>query len=127
MGEEHAFLHILIDEMALQLTCTTPGCNYGDGGNPYQTPALEATLAMQMLNNHRADAHGAHAAGGGGPGGAVKKIHMEKIPRPVLSGGSSQEDFKQFRMQWDRYVRASNETDEVRIRDQLLQCPDSRH
>ena len=28
-------------------------------------------------------------------------------------------------MQWDRYVRASNETDEVRIRDQLLQCPDT--
>ena len=42
MGEEHAFLDILIDEMALQLTCTTPDCNHGYGGNPYQTPSLGA-------------------------------------------------------------------------------------
>ena len=50
---------------------------------------------------------------------------MEKIPRPELSGGSSQEDFRQFKIQWDQYVRASNETDDVRLRDQLLQCPDT--
>merc|ERR1712082_267004 len=28
-------------------------------------------------------------------------------------------------MGWDQYVRASNETDDVRLRDQLLQCPDT--
>merc|ERR1711940_503157 len=78
-----------------------------------------------MLNIHIRLAHNVPPGGGGGPGGGAKKIHMEKIPRPTLSGGSSQEDFKQFKQQWDRYIRASNETDAVRIRDQLLQCPDT--
>ena len=50
---------------------------------------------------------------------------MEKIPRPQLSGGSTQEDFRQFKIQWNKYVRASNETDDVRLRDQLLECPDN--
>ena len=56
MGEEHDFRNILIDEMAIQLPCTTPGCDHGDGGTPYKTLALEPALAMEMLNNHRADA-----------------------------------------------------------------------
>ncbi len=125
MGEENTFLNILIAEMPIQLPCTTPGCDHGDGGAAYKTPALDFADAVQILDRHRADAHGVHPAGGAGPGGGVKKIHMEKIPRPELSGGSSQEDFRQFKQQWDRYVRASNETDEVRLRDQLLQCPDT--
>ena len=40
-------------------------------------------------------------------------------PRLELSGGSSQEDFRQFKCQLDQYIRADNETDEVRFRDQL--------
>ena len=125
MVEEHNFLEILIAEMSIQLTCAAPDCAHGDGGAVYKTPALEPTLAMEMLKIHRADAHNVPPDGGGAPGGGAKKIHMEKIPRPTLSGGSSQEDYRQFKQQWDQYVRASNETDEVRIRDQLLQCPDT--
>ena len=115
MVEEHNFLEILIAEMSIQLTCAAPDCAHGDGGAVYKTPALEPTLAMEMLNIHIRLAHGVNPVGGAGPGGGVKKIHMEKIPRPALSGGSSQEDFMQFKQQWDRYVRASNETDEVRL------------
>ena len=62
--------------------------------------------------------HNVRDAGGVGPGGGVK-IHLSKIPGLKLSGGSSQEDFRQFKCQWDPYIRASNETNEVRFRDQL--------
>ena len=61
---------------------------------------------------------GAACDGGGG------KILLAKKPRPEISGGSSQEDFKFFKRTWNQYVRASNEVDEVKLRDQLLHCPD---
>ena len=124
MGEEDDFRNILIAEMAVELTCTHPNCTYGVEGIPYKTQALEIEYALKVLDRHLLS-HGVHGAGGGGPGGGIKKIHMEKIPRPELIGGSSQEDFRQFKIQWDQYVRASNETDDVRLRDQLLQCPDT--
>ena len=125
MGEERTFLDILFAEMPVELPCATPDCNYGEEGAVYKTPALDFANAIQMLNIHRADAHGVHPAGIGQPGGGVKKIHLSKIPRPELSGGSSREEFRQFKCQWDQYIRAANETDEVRFRDQLLQCPDA--
>ena len=70
-----------------------------------------------MLDRHLL-AHNVRDTGGVSPGGGVK-IHLSKIPRLELSGGSSQEDFRQFKCQWDQYIRASNEIDEVRFRDQL--------
>ena len=124
MGEEADFRNILIAEMAVELTCTYQGCTYGVEGAPYKTPALEIEYSFKVLELHLVN-HGVQGAGGGGPGNGVKKIHMEKIPRPQLSGGSTQEDFRQFKIQWDQYVRASNETNDVRLRDQLLQCPDT--
>ena len=111
--------------MPVQLPCATPDCNYGDDGAVYKTPALEFADAIQMLHIHRADAHGAQAGGGGGVGGGILKTHLSKIPRPEISGGSSQEDFRQFKVKWGQYVRSSNETDDVKLRDQLLQCPDA--
>ena len=94
MQEEIDLSNILIAEMPVALPCAAPDCNYGEEGAVYKTPALDFADAIQMLNIHRADAHGVHPAGGAGPGGGVKKIHMEKIPRPALSGGSSQEDMR---------------------------------
>ncbi len=72
-----------------------------------------------MLDRHLL-AHNVCDAGDVSPAGGVK-IHLSKIPRLELSGGSSQEDFRQFKCQLDQYTRASNnnETDEVRFRDQL--------
>ena len=43
---------------------------------------------------------------------------------PLVGGGCSQEDFKYFIRSWNQYVRASNEVDPVKLRDQLLHCPD---
>ena len=44
MGEEHAFWNILIDEMPVELSCTTPGCNHGDGGARPQLLSLTMRL-----------------------------------------------------------------------------------
>ena len=124
MGEEADFRNILIAEMAIELPCTHPNCTHGVDGTPYKTPALDGALAFQVLELHDKQSHQVRGAGGGGLGNGVK-IHMEKIPRPQLSGGSTQEDFRQFKIQWNKYVRASNKTDDVRLRDQLLECPDT--
>ena len=96
--------------MPVQLPCATPDCKYGPDGAVYKTPALDFADAIQLLNIHRVDAHGVQAGGGGGAGGGVIKTHLSKIPRPEISGGSSQEDFRQFKVKWGQYVRSSNET-----------------
>ena len=77
--------------MAVELPCTYPDCTYGVGGTPYKTLALEIEYALKVLELHDKQSHQVRGAGGGGPGNGVKKIHMEKIPRPQLSGGSNQE------------------------------------
>jgi hypothetical protein len=42
----------------------------------------------------------------------------------LVGGGCSQEDFKYFIRSLNQYVRASNETDDVKLRDRLLHCHD---
>ena len=42
----------------------------------------------------------------------------------MVGGGCSQEDFKYFKRSWNQYIRSSNETNDVKLRDQLLHCPD---
>ena len=98
MGDEADFRNILIAEMAVELPCTHPNCTYGVDGTPYKTPALDGALAFQVLELHDKQSHGVRGDGGSGPAGGAIKIHMEKIPRPQLSGGSSQEDFRQFKV-----------------------------
>ena len=125
MIDEASFLNILINEMPVQLPCATPGCDRGDGGGVYKTPALEFAEAIQMLNIHRADAHGVQGAGGGG--GAAqgeKKPQLSKLPRPTITGGCSQEDFKSFKRSWEQYIGSSNETTDAVLRARLLHCPD---
>ena len=46
MFDEDALLQILIDEMALELECQTPGCAHGVEGARWKTLALEGQLAM---------------------------------------------------------------------------------
>ena len=83
-----------------------------------------------MLDCHHKDEHGQqiHHAGGGGGGhdaggvGGGGKSRLERIPRPSISMGSSQQDFKIFYGQWKRYKRSSGETDSDKLRDQLMYC-----
>jgi hypothetical protein len=123
MSDKDSLLQILINEMALELECQAPECAHGVGGARWKTPPLSEAGALQMLGAHRADAHPGEGGGAARDGGGGK-ILLAKIPRPEISGGSSQEDFKYFKRTWNQYVRASNEVDEVKLRDQLLHCPD---
>ena len=65
MSDRASFWNILIYEMPVELPCTIVGCNYGYGGGPYKTPALDVEYALKMLDIHRANAHGVQGDGGG--------------------------------------------------------------
>ena len=51
--------------------------------------------------------------------------NLQEIPRPVLLGGCSQEDFIFFSREWLRYVRHYEKVDANEISEQLLQCLDT--
>lgn len=120
MQDESEHLDILFGEMP-ELECTHQGCTGGAGGAVWKTPLLDPQYAMELLKLHREDTHNQHVVGGAG---SANKIQLSKIPRPTVSGGCSQEDFKFFMRKWNQYVRASNETDDTKLKDQLLHCPD---
>ena len=126
MFDGNNLLDIFIDEMPVQLECPIPGCNHGEAGIRWKTQPLTENVALEMLKLHRTDAHGQLEAAGGGAAhdGGGGRLQLAKIPRPVVCGGCSQEDFKYFTRSWNQYVRASNEKDGVKLRDQLLHCPD---
>ena len=102
------------------LECTFEGCTSGVAGAEFKTPAGDHAHTLVYLQQHREDAHGQREAGAGGGG---SKIQLSKIPRPEISGGCSQEDFKFFTRKWAQYVRSSNEKDKTKLKDQLTNCP----
>ena len=53
ISDKDALWEILIFEMALKLDCQAVVCTHGVDGARWKTPALEAELAMQMLNIKR--------------------------------------------------------------------------
>ena len=75
------------------LECTPPGCTLGNDGAKYKTPEMEMEFAMQLLVMHQANNHqqGAVMAGAG-----VKKTNAEKVNRPTIKMGSSEDDFNFF-------------------------------
>ena len=112
---------IFFSEMS-ELECTHRGCTEGPGGGKFKTPALPPEVAFAILKMHQENCHRQEIPG---PVGGDSKVQLAKIPRPAISGGCSQEDFQCFKRNWARYVRASNETDGVKLKDQLVHCPDT--
>ena len=107
------------------LECTVLDCDKGEDGARYNTAALEPDLAFRMLTMHRKDAHGQEELGGQqhqeqrvAP--AVSKV--EKVKRPVLKKGISEDKYLHFEKQWQRYKRSSGMNDLVIVRDQLISC-----
>ena len=80
------------------LECTFEGCTSGVGGAKFKTPRGDLAQTVVYLQYHREEAHGQRGAGAGGGG---SKVQLSKIPRPEISGGCSQEDFKFFTRKWD--------------------------
>ena len=118
--------------MAVELECTETECDSGVDGSRWKTQPLTEQLAIQVLDRHLLIVHGHqvqqagrgggdHGVGNDGGGGKSKQ---EKIPRPTISSGISQQDFKFFRGEWTRYKRCSGIKDADIIRDQLMYCPD---
>ena len=83
-----------------------------------QTKILLGTRILGSTIISRSGPRDDRAAGG-------VKTHLSKIPRLEISGGNSQEDFRQFMVKWGQYVRASNVTDDGKLRDDLMQCQDT--
>jgi hypothetical protein len=110
----------LVAEMSA-LECTYDGCKAGEGGAKFKTTVLATAQALEYMRFHREDAHGQRGAAAGG---GAEKVQLSRIPRPEISGGCSQEDFKFFTRKWDQYVSSSNEKDSNKLKDQLTNCPD---
>ena len=113
----------------IELECPAEGCTRGEDGSVYKTPPLPSGEAIQMLTFHIQLNHPqSHGSAVGqqqqGDGGARVGCKAEKVPRPVLKKGQSEDKFLHFSRQWVRYKRASNLKDEQQIRDQLLACCD---
>ena len=116
MQNETDLIHILLIDM-VELECTHRGCTEGVGGAVWKTPALEFANAIQLLDRHLAGTHGQQVLGAA-VGAAVVYLH-----RPKVRGGCSKAEFKLFVKKWRKFVRSSGETDEVLLKDQLLNCP----
>jgi hypothetical protein len=109
----------------------------GDGGARWRIPQLTEKIAMQLMDYHRADVHGQQIGGGGEEvrdGGGDEAVHdagwswqgsyHKEMPRPVLRGGCSQEEFKSFKQHWNQYAKYHNGMDVGELRQQLLNCAD---
>ena len=103
------------------LECTSRDCTLGDNGTRYRTPELESGLAMQMLVMHREDNH-QQPRPVQSVEAASKKNKAEKVSRPTIKMGSSEDDFIFFKCLFESYKRSCQLTDIVDIRDQLLAC-----
>ena len=100
------------------LECENPDCSLGKNGARWKSPEMEASLAMQLLvvhieNNHKQQ-----------PVQVVetKKSKAEKVSRPTIKMGSTEDDFIFFKCLFESYKRSCQLTDITDIRDQLLAC-----
>ena len=106
----------------IELECPVVGCELGEAGGKYKTPPLPSGQALQLLTMHNQNHTQAQGvAVGQGTGGATG-CKAEKVPRPVLKKGQSEDKFLHFSRQWTRYKRASNLGTDQQIKDQLLAC-----
>ena len=103
------------------LECTSPECTLGVGGARYKTPAYPLEYAMQMLVMHREDNHQQRQ-----PVQVVESNGQnrkaEKVSRPTIKMGSSEDDFIFFQCLFESYKRSCQLTNVTDIRDQLLAC-----
>ena len=87
-----------------------------------ENPSHWTLVCTEAVQAHLA---GANSQQGAWPTVGLSKVQLTKIPRPSISGGCSQEYFQGFKGAWKRYTRAYNETDEAKLKDQLVHCPDA--
>ena len=90
----------------LVMECPWEDCNYA-------TPNIEVMAAIAVFNVHKLQ----HEAQ---PAVQVQaKPRAEKVPRPQIKLGVSQDEFSYFKDEWTSYKRSCDITDETETRDQL--------
>ena len=99
--------------------CTSAECTLGENGARYRTPEYPLEYAMQMLMMHTETNH-KHPQ----PAQVVETQtrKAEKVSRPTLKMGSSEDDFIFFQCLFESYKRSCQLTNVTDIRDQLLAC-----
>ena len=86
----------------IELECPVVGCDLGEDGGRYKTPPLPSGEALQLLTLHHhnhAQAQGGAVGQQQGTGGTVVGCKAEKVPRPVLKKGQSEDKFLHFSRQ----------------------------
>ena len=78
----------------IALECPLVGCHFGEGGGRYKTPPLPSGEAIQVLTLHtHSHVQTQGVAVVHGTGGATVGCKVEKVPRPVLRKGQSENKF----------------------------------
>ena len=109
----------------VELACTVPVCDKGAEGSIWKTPKLAQEIAFRLLEKHENNSHNVRSGGDIGiERGNKARPRLEKLQRPSISMGCTQQDFRFFKEKWGRYKRSAGDADPDLIRDQLLDCPD---
>ena len=96
----------------MEMQCEVTGCEF-------ETPRLVPALAMQCLALHDRQAH--NAAQEAPPQQRQEMAAKpDKVRRPELKKGISEDKYLHYHRQWVRYKWATGLTGEEAIRDQLL-------
>ena len=77
----------------ISLSCMHRDCKEGGDGNRWNTGELSEALAVEMLKEHHNIAHPSSFTASAGHERAGK---FEKLPRPKISTGCSQQDYRFF-------------------------------
>ena len=97
-----------------EMQCEVVGCEF-------KTPPMELAMALQRLELHYKMVHvAAQVVSQQQPQGDQPKAKPDKVRRPELKKGISEDKFLHYQRQWVRYKRATGLADEQTIRDQLL-------
>ena len=97
-----------------EMQCEVAGCEF-------KTPPMGLAMAMQRLELHDKQVHSAaQVVPQQQPVGDQVRAKPDKVRRPELKKGISEDKFLHYQRQWVRYKRATGLADEQTIRDQLL-------
>ena len=97
---------------AHSLECTSAECTLGENGSKWRTPEYPLEFAMQMLMMHTETNH-KHPQTTQVVSASTQKHKAEKVSRPVIKMGSSEDDFIFFKCLFESYKRSCQLTDVV--------------
>ena len=78
------------------LECTSAQCTLGEDGAKWRTPKYPLEFAMKMLEMHTETNH-KHPQQAQVVNATTQKHKAEKVSRPVVKMGSSEDDFNFFK------------------------------